>query len=209
MMYLSKVVKAGQQTSVVGRQGFYTQQVEYDEAVDNCIMAFPYGYHANLTNDSLVVTMGVKGDAGNRIGFGWTPLIRPDLKPGEVAIYSPDNLSQLIKFRREPGVEDVQIVAPGTVLQFANRIQGFAGGIDYTSLTTITFDANEDIIITPGGSNKVIVQGDMQVNGDIGCTGTITGDVDVLGGTKSLLNHTHFGSPTAPVGGVSPTGAPI
>ncbi len=45
-------------------------------------------------------------------------------------------------------------------------------------------------------------------SGDINATGTITGDVDVIGGGISLLNHTHAGSPTAPSGAVSPTGVP-
>lgn len=56
--------------------------------------------------------------------------------------------------------------------------------------------------------SSLTLDGDLSVLGDVGSTGTVTGDVDVMGGSKSLLNHTHLGSPTAPDGPVSPTGAP-
>lgn len=209
MMYLSKVVKKGEEFSVSGRQGFYTQQVTYDNAVDDCVMAFPFGYHANLTDQSLVVTMGVRSDAGNRIGFGWTPLIRPDLKQGEVAIYAPDNPTHIIKLRREPGIEDTQIIAPGTVLQFCNRIQGSSGEADFTTVTTFKINAGGDITLTPGGGNKVIIEGSVQVNGDINATGTITGDTDVIADSISGKTHLHVGSPTAGTGAQSNTGLPL
>ena len=61
--------------------------------------------------------------------------------------------------------------------------------------------------VTVGGTEYVVeptgvtVNGDLQVNGDIDSTGTVTGDADVASGAVSLRNHTHLynpgpGSPT-------------
>lgn len=46
------------------------------------------------------------------------------------------------------------------------------------------------------------------VIGNVEVQGTLTATTDVIGGGKSLKNHTHIGSPTAPTGGISNTGAP-
>ena len=47
------------------------------------------------------------------------------------------------------------------------------------------------------------------VIGNVEVQGTVTATVDVVGGGKSLKTHTHIGSPTAPDGPISNTGAPI
>ena len=63
-----------------------------------------------------------------------------------------------------------------------------------------TFDSNSKIIL--GGKdgtatfkltsdNNWIMVGNLQVNGNISATGTITGTTDVIGGGKSLKTHTH------------------
>lgn len=46
------------------------------------------------------------------------------------------------------------------------------------------------------------------VIGNVEVQGTVTATVDVVGGGKSLKTHTHIGSPTAPDGPISNTGAP-
>ncbi len=48
---------------------------------------------------------------------------------------------------------------------------------------TVTIDARGGLHFT----------GDLTVDGDIRSTGTITGDTDVVGGSKSLKSHTHTG----------------
>ncbi len=58
-------------------------------------------------------------------------------------------------------------------------------------------------------NGDVIVNGNQTVNGNITCSQTVTASTDVVGGGKSLKTHTHTGSPTAPSGAISPTGAPI
>lgn len=47
------------------------------------------------------------------------------------------------------------------------------------------------------------------VIGNVEVQGTVTATVDVIGGGKSLKNHTHIGSPTAPTGPISNTGTPV
>lgn len=65
---------------------------------------------------------------------------------------------------------------------------------------TFSFDSNSKIIL--GGKdgtaifklssdNNWIMVGNLQVNGNISATGTITGTTDVIGGGKSLKSHTH------------------
>lgn len=57
-------------------------------------------------------------------------------------------------------------------------------------------------------NGDVIVNGNQTVNGNITATGTITAPTITSAG-KVLATHTHTGSPTAPTGAISPTGAPI
>jgi hypothetical protein len=55
--------------------------------------------------------------------------------------------------------------------------------------TTITITADGDITIV--ANDTVAITGDVTVSGDIDCQGTITGEVDCLGGGVSLKSHTH------------------
>ena len=56
-------------------------------------------------------------------------------------------------------------------------------------------------ITAPGGST---ITGDVTINGNLVCTGTVTGESDVLGGGKSLKSHKHTGVQA----GAAQTGAP-
>jgi hypothetical protein len=55
----------------------------------------------------------------------------------------------------------------------------------------------------------VEMSGDLKVSGNVDCGKTVTGTTDCIGGGKSLKGHNHIGSPTAPVGPISPTGIPV
>lgn len=69
---------------------WFIQQITYRKKVSDCIIHYPYGFHANAKIDtSVVYWMGVGGDASNKIGFAWNPNIRPNLEEGEVAVYQP------------------------------------------------------------------------------------------------------------------------
>ena len=67
-----------------------------------------------------------------------------------------------------------------------------------------------DFTMSPNGDvniNGVIIDanGNISTNGNIDGD-TVSGSTDVVGGGKSMIGHVHVGSPTAPVGPVSPTG---
>jgi len=83
-----------------------------------------------------------------------------------------------------------------------------------------------EIALTPDGAVQIEAPGGFSVNGDSDITGTlnVTGDVqfdsdlnvtgdivanEVTGGGIVLSTHTHVGSPTAPTGAISNTGAPV
>lgn len=69
---------------------------------------------------------------------------------------------------------------------------------------TITLKANGDVEVTPKSGQKLKIAADVEV------TGTLTASSDVVGGGKSLKNHTHAsGTLTSPSGAVTgSTGAP-
>ncbi len=70
------------------------------------------------------------------------------------------------------------------------------------------------IALTPSGAVQIVAPGGFAVTGDTTLTGdlTVSGDIvanEVTASGKILSTHTHIGSPTAPSGSISPTGAPI
>ena len=88
------------------------------------------------------------------------------------------------------------------------------GGFSNNGVKIRNKDGDRYIWLKNDGSAEIkvsalTIDGDVNVSGDVDCTGTVTGDVDVNGGGKSLLTHVHVGSPTAPAGPISPTGVPV
>lgn len=75
------------------------------------------------------------------------------------------------------------------------------------SVTTAQIRSNDGSMILdfdPVSHNISATCPTFNINGNVHCTGTITGDVDVLGGGKSLKSHRHGGVTT----GAGNTGAP-
>ena len=90
-------------------------------------------------------------------------------------------------------------------------------GAEYISIRELPFPR-----VTLRSSTQILLDapqtltGDLLVVGALGVLGgpvTVVGAVsasgDVVAGGKSLITHTHTGSPTAPTGAVSNTGAPV
>jgi len=77
----------------------------------------------------------------------------------------------------------------------------------------VTLKANGDIDIDPSTLLRVLgnveVIGTLHVTSDVTVDTTVTATTDVIGGGTSLHTHTHIGSPTSPVGPVTPTGVPL
>jgi hypothetical protein len=57
--------------------------------------------------------------------------------------------------------------------------------------TTVSLKSSGDVEITPAG--KTTINSDLDVNGDINCSKTVTASTDCIGGGKSLKNHKHGG----------------
>ena len=80
---------------------------------------------------------------------------------------------------------------------------------------TIVTDSNQ--IVSVGNTMVETITGTQTtnassttINNNVNVTGTVDASTDVIGGENniSLVSHTHEGSPTAPEGDVSDTGAP-
>lgn len=108
------------------------------------------------------------------------------------SLFIPD---QFKKWTLQPGDESA------TVLQTLDGLTRIA--IDSNG---VRVDSENLIKLT---APTIEIQGDINHTGDQTSSGTITGSIDVVASTISGKTHVHIGSPTAPVGGVSPTGVPV
>lgn len=198
---------------------YRVQQVSANgKAIDAEIWA-PYGMSYNIPVNSLCTYLQVGGDQANLIVLPDRSQDRvKDLKPGEVAYFNP--LTQSRTVYRENG--DIEVITSGTQGDLITTIKGdHTVTIEGASTVNITGDCN----LTIGGvanidvatanwtgdfnlDGNLNVTGDADVDGDIDGT-TITGSSDVKTGSISLKTHKHVGSPTAPTGSITPTGAPF
>lgn len=108
--------------------------------------------------------------------------------------------------------ENVEVVAPKKVAVTAEDIEATASNTITATAKDIKADASSSLTATAGSSAKITsptitLDGEVSVTGNITVaksvtvTETVTAAVDVLGGGKSLLSHTHTGNqgtPTSP-----------
>ncbi len=72
------------------------QQVTYNGRVGDCDIVFPYGMHANLPNDSLLVMFNVNAVEQNRAAIGGLPQERiKNLPQGEIVFFHPITKSRI------------------------------------------------------------------------------------------------------------------
>jgi phage gp45-like len=110
-----------------------------------------------------------------------------------------DVLAQLVATSGRP---ESRIAFPGSPLE--RPTGGDPGDVFWFHPQTgsrFHFKANGEVEATCG---KLTITGDLTVTGASALGSTVTS-----GGTDISDTHTHEGSPTAPTGAVSPTGAPI
>ena len=136
LLYWSRVAQAGADDLT-----FPVQRVSYRGKLADCLMLFPFGFHANLTPDSLLATFAMGGNAEDRVGIGGDPRERPRLAEGEVVVYHPPTGS-MIHFRASGDIditavgelnvkaEKVTVDAPLSVFTGSVEIQG---GLDNTA----------------------------------------------------------------------------
>lgn len=111
----ARISKAGDDS-----QQLPVQQTDYLGKVADSVILFPYGYHANLTPDSLVALFSVQGQNENRVAIGYDPVGRPKLESGEIAIFHPGSGS-LIKLSADG---TISITAPEIELKGNVTIAG-------------------------------------------------------------------------------------
>jgi len=101
------------------------------------------------------------------------------------------------KTRPSLAVSEVALYSPdnGQVIKL-----NAAGGIEIT--------ASDDVDITCNTAVNLDAP-EVTMTGNLTVTGTITGGQIITAAGRDLDLHTHVGSPTAPVGPISPTGVPI
>lgn len=133
------------------------------------------------------------------------------------------------------GSENVTIAQDWTVSVGGDVNISVGGSTNISVGGSTTVDSTGDINVTTEGDANIGVLGDVNLtaaavnvttpvatfSGNVTCasltvgaggatvSGSITATGDVTGAGKSLENHTHIGSPTAPTGIISNTGAPV
>lgn len=131
----AKITIAGDDTGQ-----FPVQQVTYLGKVGDCLMIFPYGFHANLTDDSLVAMFAMHGQEENRAGIGYTPQTRPQLAEGEVAVYHPSTGTM------------IKLQASGDILIDAPNVR-FTGNVDIDGNLNVDGDTTLGANVTSNSVN--------------------------------------------------------
>ncbi len=176
------VTKAGEDVT----DKFHVQQISYLGKVSDTTMLFPYGIHGNVPAGALGVAWSIQGNPDNRVTMAWTPKNRPKLEAGEVAFYHPPTEAFMIW--RVNGDLDIETGNGG-----GGNVNIMCSEANVMASTSITFD-------TPAAT----FTGDLTVDGDTALSPVVTS-----GGKDISDTHLHIGSPTAPTGSVSNTGAPL
>jgi phage gp45-like len=161
------------------------QQIGYNGKADDAEIYAPYGMSYNLPENCLCLYAQVGGDEGNLVVFPDRSEDRiKDLKRGEVAFFNP--LTKTRTIYRQNG--DMEIVTSGDKGDLNLTVKG-------------------DVNLTGSGEMNVDIA-TTNWKGDIIQDGTITNTQTTSNGIP-LDGHKHSGSPSAPTGPVSNTGASI
>lgn len=180
---------------------FPVQQVEYLDKAANCEIITPYGVHANLpANDEVLLTMwAVAGQEDYRVGMGYTPKLRPkDLPVGEVVFYHPLSQSKM-QYKNNGDIEIDVIGENGSFLITVKK------DLKITVAGDVTFDVTGTSTVNVPTTNWT---GDINLTGNLDVSGNTTLGATVTSNGKDISDtHKHAGSPTAPDGPVSNTGA--
>ncbi len=111
----ARVTKAGDDTG-----DFPIQQVGYLAKIGDTVMWFPYGMHANIPADELVLMISMQGNPEARISIPGSPQKRvKPLVSGEVVFFHPSTGSKL-HFKENGDIEitsvkDVTVTVEGDV----------------------------------------------------------------------------------------------
>ena len=116
--------------------------------------------------------------------------------------------------------EQVVLLCPGGEIGAAVVLRGLASDtfapagnstkelIEFEDGAVLSYDPEAhamEVVLPAGGTLSIIAPGGINLDADVHCTGTLTADVDVVGGGKSLKGHKHGGVQ----GGGAQTSAPV
>ena len=215
---IKNIVRFAQVTGPADNEAdFPVQQMTFKGKVINVLQIFPYGVYSNISaDDSLGVMFSIDGSENNRAALSYTPQLRPkDLEQNEVAFYHPYTNS-FIKFRNNGNLEidtiqgeitgDIIINCQNATVNADVDAKVNAGGVvDVTCVDSTVAASGSVTLDTP----STTITGTLQVDGAITTDASVTASGEVTGNGVALSTHTHTGSPTAPNGPVSNTGAPV
>lgn len=187
-----------------GDLDFPIQKLTYLGKSAEAVTWFPYGYHANMPANTLGLMLSAQGLPEGRVMFGGSPSARPSISSGEVAVYHPETGS--ILHMKDGGDIDLLARENGEILietggDLTTRGLGDALHIGWDlylfgwvsmeiasggaiTITAPTLDAN---VTNTDFSGNVTINGTLTVNGE------------------DYMDHTHGGSASAPLGGVTDT----
>ncbi len=174
---------------------FPVQQVGYLGKVGDSVMWFPYGMHANIPVDELVLMVSMQGNPEARVSIPGSPQKRvKPLAASEVVFFHPDTGSKL-HFKANGDIEissqkDVNVLVAGNALvdvegNLTADVEGnadvdVAGNADVDVVGTADVDSVGAMAIT---APTLLITSDVTITGDY----TQTGDADVgIGGEVGL-----------------------
>ena len=144
--------------------GYPVQQVTYLGKMADTVVAMPYGFFANVPNDTLGVSLSIQGNADNRATIPLDVKNWPQLQAGEVSIYNPvDGLAKVTL--KEGGL--VQINDTVTIDALGNiTATSFNSGTMTSGEGTTAFTGT----VTANGKNIGDTHGHTQGNDSAGDT---------------------------------------
>src|SRR5206468_1638629 len=86
---------------------------------------------------------------------------------------------------------------PGSRRRFDWADGIYLGGLlGPTPTTLVSLDDDTGVTVTVPDGKAITLTGNVTITGDVSVSGTLTADTDVVGGGKSLKDHTHGGVQT-------------
>lgn len=149
------------------------------------------------------------------VDFGDGSRSRPidwSMQAGDTTIWLAPTVGQQVSVISPEGDDErAYIDASFASSRFAPLFLGAAVGIRFKDGALIKYDPVSHVLdfALPGSAvitapEGVSLRGDLDVQGDVNCTGKISADIDVVGAGKSLKSHRHTGVQ----GGSAVSGAP-
>ena len=130
--------------------------------------------------------------------------------------HPPNNSMAVVLAQNAQGSNALGIVDDPVNRPLKNLAEGEVALANYLTESNIHLQSGGNIVLTVGSTTITIADGTvtingavLQVNDNINSSDTITATNEVTAGSINLTTHNHIGSPTAPSGPISNTGAPV